>query len=138
MSLGITIATVSIVYLGAAQIAGWMEMPELQSGIRLMCLPIFIESTSMMSNARLERALRFDALALADVLAEVAFAVGTLVLLMIRMPQWSLMGGLAARFAVHGLTIWIADPRIFLAPLRLTAVRDLLSFMLSEIGRAHV
>jgi O-antigen/teichoic acid export membrane protein len=134
MSLGITIATVSIVYLGAARIAGWMEMPELQAGIRLMCLPIFTEGTSMMSNARLERALRFDALALADVLAEVAFVVGTLVLLMIRMPQWSLMCGLAARFTVHGLTIWIADPRICLAPLRLTAVRDLLSFMLSVWG----
>ena len=128
MSLGITIATVSIVYLGAAQIAGWMEMPELQSGIRLMCLPIFIESTSMMSNARLERALRFDALALADVLAEVAFVVGTLVLLMIRMPQWSLMGGLAARFAVHGLTIWIADPRICLASLRLTGLHLFLRY----------
>ena len=52
MSLGITIATVSIVYLGAAQIAGWMEMPELQSGIRLMCLPIFIEQCAFGARAQ--------------------------------------------------------------------------------------
>lgn len=134
MSLGITIATVAAVYLTATQIAGWMDMPELKSGIRLMCVPIFIEGTSMMSNARLERALRFGALALADVLAEVAFVAGALVLLMIGLPQWSLIGGLAARFAVHGLTVWIADPRICLAPLRLTAVRDLQGFVLSVWG----
>lgn len=131
LSFTITVLVVAVIYLGAAKIAAWMDMPALRPGIRLMCLPIFIEGTSMMSNARLERALSFRALALADVLAELAFLAGAFALLLIGLPRWSLVGGLAARFAIHGLTVWASSPRISIGLPRLYAVRDLLGFALS-------
>jgi len=134
MSLAVTSIVVATVYLGAAHIAGWMEMPGLKPAIRLMCVPIFIEGTSMVSNARLERALSFGALALADVLAEIAFVAVALALLVAGLPRWSLIGGLAARFAIHGLTVWSASPRIYLALPRPHAIRDLFGFALSVWG----
>lgn len=134
MSLAITAATVALVFLGAAHIASWMKMPELRAGIRLMCLPIFIEGTSMLGSARLQRGLKFGALALADVLAEVAFLVCSIALLLGGLPRWSLVGGLAARFAAHGLTVWLADAWIPVGSPRIRAARDLGPFALSVWG----
>lgn len=134
VNLAVTIATIVVVYLGAGKIADLMEMPALKPGIRLMCVPIFIEGTSMIGSADLERALRFGVLALADVLAEVGFLLGAIVLLFMGLPQWSLIGGLAARFAVHGLTIWTVNPRAYVSFPRPGAVRDLLRFAFSVWG----
>lgn len=134
MNLAISVMTVAALYGGAGRLAAWMEMPELKTGIRLLCLPIFFEGVKLLSSARLERDLRFGALALADLVAEVGFVVGAAILLVLRVPRWSLVAGLAVRSLSRGLTIWAASPRIPLKFPRLSAIRDLASFAVTVWG----
>jgi O-antigen/teichoic acid export membrane protein len=133
LSLGIATVAVAVVFAGAPLIASWMEMPELKGGVRLMCVPILVNGTSTVGSARLQREFRFNALALADVLAEVAFLGTALALLLSNLPEWSLIAGLAARFAAHGLTIWVCAGIPIGMP-RISAARDLARFALSVWG----
>ncbi len=133
LSLGIATAGVAVVFVSAPLLASWMQMPELNSGVRLMCVPILVNGTSTVGSARLQREFRFDALALADVLAEVAFLGTALALLLGNLPQWSLIAGLAARFAAHGLTIWIFAGIPIGVP-RISAAQDL-ALRIERVGR---
>lgn len=133
LSCAVAVVAVAVVFAGAARLASWMQMPELKNGIRLMCVPLLMNGTSTVSSARLQRDFRFDALALADVLAEVAFLGTALALLMSSIPQWSLIAGLGARFAAHGLTIWILAGIPVGMP-RIGAARDLAQFAFSVWG----
>jgi O-antigen/teichoic acid export membrane protein len=128
MNMALSVATAAILYVTAPAISELMGMSGLQGGIRLLCLPIMLEGTAVAANARLRRRLHFGALAVADVVAEVAFIAVALILLWRGMPMWSLPGGLAARFAAHGLAIWAADPRLPMVSPTRQAARDILRF----------
>jgi O-antigen/teichoic acid export membrane protein len=134
VSLALAGTSASVLYFGAPAIAAMMAMPELVASIRLICLPVLLEGTAVTSNARLRRRLRFGALAVADVVAEVAFLAAALLLIWAGFPQLSLAGGLAGRISVHALTIWIADPHMPIGFPRVAAARDLGRFSLSVLG----
>jgi len=72
-----------------------MKMPDLQQGMRLLCIPFLLEGAAVTANARLRRDLRFGALAAADVLAECAFLVVALVAAVASDADLELAGGLA-------------------------------------------
>lgn len=123
-----------ILYVTAPLIAAAMDMPGLTSGARLLCLPILLDATAVVPSARLRRNLDFSALAAADVLAEIAFVVVALLVVWRRMPAWSLPGGLAARFAVHALAIWAADPHLPRGWPTRSAARDFARFSITAWG----
>jgi O-antigen/teichoic acid export membrane protein len=93
-----------------------------------------MDSTTVTANARLRRELRFGALALADVMAETAFLATAIVFLWIGRPDLSLAAALAARFAAHALTIWVADARVPAVMPTIAAVRDFTRFAMSVLG----
>lgn len=134
--LSVALATLAALalWVGAPAVARLMAMPELTGGARLLCIPIFLEGTVITATARLRRQLRFGVLAAADVLAEVSFLLTGLLLLWRGQPQWSLPGGLAARFVVHAATIWLAEPRVPWGMPRIAAARELSRFALSVWG----
>jgi O-antigen/teichoic acid export membrane protein len=134
LSLGLVSATIATLYVAAPLIAALMAMKGLCFAIRLICLPMFLEGTAIVSVARLSRALRFGALATADVLAEIAFLTAAFTLLWRGRPEWSLAGGLAARFAAHACVVWLMDHRMPLRMPRATAARDLGRFAASVLG----
>lgn len=134
LSLALAVTTTAALYASAPAIARLMAMPALAEGVRLICLPIFLEGTAVIANARLRRQLRFGVLAAADVLGEASFLVTSLLLLWRGYPQWSLPGGLAARFMVHAATIWAAENRVPMGMPRIAAARDLSRFALSVWG----
>ena len=70
VSLGLAGMCVTALYGVAPAIADLMIMPNLRFALRLLCVPILIDATSGISNARLRRKLNFGSLALADALAE--------------------------------------------------------------------
>src|SRR6202023_3865128 len=111
-SLALAGASASLLYVSAPAIARAMAMPELVAGMRLICLPILLEGSAVTANARLRRRLNFGALAVSDVLGEIAFLAVAFLLLFFNQPRSSLAGGLAARFAAHALAIWIADGHV--------------------------
>ncbi|MGH7913944.1 MAG: lipopolysaccharide biosynthesis protein [Candidatus Binataceae bacterium] len=123
-----------ILYAAAPLIAKAMNMPRLSEDARLLCLPILLDATAAIPSARLRRALNFSALAAADVLAEVAFITVALLVLWRGMPVWSLPGGLAARFTVHAITIWVADPHLPHGRPTRQAARDFARFSISAWG----
>jgi O-antigen/teichoic acid export membrane protein len=102
--------------------------------IRLICIPIFIEGTSMVPNALLQRALRYDALAAADIIAEGGFLVSAVTVLYLGFPRLSLPCGLAARATLRGLTTWVAAGFVPRAAPRLRAARDLWPFAIGVLG----
>ena len=134
MSIGLALLTTGLLYGGAPALAQFMKMPELTQGLRLLCIPFFLEGAAITANARLRRDLRFGALAAADVLAECAFLAVALVLLWYRMPTWSLAGGLAARFGVHATTILFAAGKIPIGLPTAGAARDLGQFATKVLG----
>jgi len=134
LSLGLVSATITGLYLVAPYIAALMGMKGLSFAIRLICLPMFLEGTAIVSVARLSRALKFGALATADVLAEIAFLAAAFVLLWRGRPEWSLAGGLAARFAIHACVVWMMDRHVSLRMPRAAAARDLGRFAMSVLG----
>jgi O-antigen/teichoic acid export membrane protein len=131
LNLSLTVVVVTALYLLAPLIAHVMEMRGLTFAIRLMCIPLILEGTAISASARLRRALRFGAIALADVMGEIGFLAGAFILLWLKYPEWSLAGGLAARFVVHALTIWSAEPHVPWGRPRLAAARDLGRFAFS-------
>jgi O-antigen/teichoic acid export membrane protein len=128
------LCAVSVLYVAAPWIAAAMEMPQLTGGARLLCLPILLDATTVVPGARLRRRLNFTALAAADVLAEMAFVVVALLLVWRDMPAWSLPGGLAARFTMHAIAIWIADPHLPRAWPSRQAARDFARFSTAAWG----
>jgi PST family polysaccharide transporter len=139
LTLVLAFGATGLLYLLAPAIARWMEMPSLSTGIALICLPLIIEGISASPGARLRRRLDFRAIAVAEVVAELAFlATALVVLLFFKMPRWTLPLGLGARLLVHGLWIWIADgyfPRSFPT---LAAARELAHFVMKVWAAAAV
>ena len=134
LSVGVSLAMVSIIYALAPTIASFMVMPGIVPYIRLLCLPILFQGTAMVSNARLRREMRFGALASAEVFAEMVFLFAAILLLLEGYSRWSLPGALAARIAAYGAALWFADHRFTLAWPRLWAVRDFGRFTTSVWG----
>jgi O-antigen/teichoic acid export membrane protein len=134
--LSIILATIStaILYLTAPLLAHLMRMPRLIVGIQLLCVPILLEGTTVTANARLRRALRFGALAVADVAGEAGFLMVALLVLWSGYPRASLPAGLGARFAFHAVVVWIADPYLPRETPRVWAGRDLARFSSSATG----
>jgi O-antigen/teichoic acid export membrane protein len=134
LSLGLVAATVVALYLSAPVIASAMSMPALSFGIRLICLPMFLEGTAIVPVARLSRELKFGMLAIADVIGELAFLATAFIVLWRGQPQWSLAAGLGARFAAHAIAVWMAQRRMPVGVPRLAAARDLSRFAASVLG----
>jgi O-antigen/teichoic acid export membrane protein len=134
--LGMLAATASalILYLAAPAIAAAMDAPKLAGNARLLCLPILFDATAVVPAARLRRALNFTALALADIAAEIGFLATALVVLWRGMPAWALPGGLAARYAVHAIAIWIANPVFPRGLPRRQAAHDFADFSVAAWG----
>ncbi len=134
MSIGLALLTAGILYGGAPALANIMKMPELREGVRLLCIPFLLEGAAVTANARLRRDMRFGALAVADVLGELAFLAVALGLLWCRLPAWSLAGGLAARFGLHAVSVLVAGgkPRIGLPTS--SAAHDLGRFAVKVLG----
>jgi PST family polysaccharide transporter len=134
--LSILLATIStaIMYLTAPLLAHLMRMPHLIVGIRLLCVPILLEGTTVTANARLQRALRFGALAVADVAGEAGFLIVALAVLWSGYPRASLPAGLGTRFALHAVVVWIADPYFPSETPRVWAGRDLARFSSGAMG----
>ena len=132
----IILATIStaIMYLMAPLLAQLMRMPRLVVGIQLLCVPILLEGTAVTANARMRRALRFGALAIADVAGEAGFLIIALAVLWNGYPRASLPAGLGARFALHAVVVWIADPYFPRETPRVWAARDLARFSSSATG----
>ncbi len=127
-------ASAFLLYVGAPRISRMMAMPDLVVGIRLICLPVVLEGTAVISSARLRRRVKFRALAAADVVGEMVFLGVALLLVRMGSPRTSLAGGLAARYVAHALTIWSAEPSIPRGMPRLAPARDLARFSLSVLG----
>jgi O-antigen/teichoic acid export membrane protein len=115
-------------YFGAPWLADTMGMRGLVFGARLLCIPMLLQGLAVCARARLQRELRFAAVALANVGAEVAFLMIAVVLLFEGLPQWSLPAALGARLAVHALITLVADRRLPFGLPRLQAGHDLLGF----------
>lgn len=115
-------------YRGAPLISDWMKMPELKGAARLLCLPIVLDSTAGVGNATLRRALRFGALALADVLSEAGGLLVSLLLIAIKKPEMALPGGLAARMTLRASAVWIAAGHPFRGAPSLKAAGEIVRF----------
>lgn len=123
-----------VLYRCAPLIGRLMAMPMLPAGLRLMCVPIFLDCIAVTSNARLQRELRFGRLAVAEVIAEVGFLAVALTLLWTRLAQWSLVAGLATRFAARAVTVLVAQPCLPTTWPRIWALRDLRRFAAAVWG----
>ncbi|MGZ6227531.1 MAG: oligosaccharide flippase family protein, partial [Candidatus Binataceae bacterium] len=134
LSMLAAFSAVTILYFAAPIIATAMGMPKLTDGARLLCLPILLDATAVVPSARLRRALNFTALAAADIVAEIAFIGVALFVLWHKMPVWVLPAGLAARFTVHAIAIWLANPQLPRGWPTLQAARDFARFSTAAWG----
>ncbi len=134
MTAGCAAVSALSMFAAAPFIERWMAMPSLGAMIRLICLPVFIEGSAAVPNALLQRGLRYDALAAADIIAEAGFVVCALTLLYCGYPRMSLPGGLAARAAARGASTWIAARFIPRGAPRLCALREIWPFAAGVLG----
>jgi O-antigen/teichoic acid export membrane protein len=134
ISFSLAFLSAGCLWLGAPIMAALMKMPELTVGARLLCIPILLEGSVVISNARLQRSLRFGMLALADLAGAIVFLAVALAVAAHGMPMWSLPIALAARLATHAIAIWIGEPRGNIGLPRLAAAKDLLQFSTSVSG----
>ena len=134
ISIGLALLTGSILYTGASGLANFMRMPELRQEVRLLCIPFLLEGAAVTANAQLRRDMRFGTLAAADVAGELGFLVVALLLLWYRLPQWSLPGGLAARFGAHAVYMLLAGGQLPRGLPSANAARDLGHFGARVLG----
>jgi polysaccharide transporter, PST family len=133
-NLAIAAVTALVLYSAAPLLAQAMGEPTLTTSLRVLCLPLFLDSTASIANARLRRRLDFAPLARADVVAEAAFLTTALALLFLGLPRWSLVGALAARLVARAATIWSAERYVPSGIPRLAPLRELLPFAFSVWG----
>ena len=133
-SVALSVIVAAALYAAAPLAAHAMAMKRLTFGLRMLCIPALIEGTAICANARLRRDLKFGALAAADVIAEAVFLSVAIGLLLNGHAALCLPAGLAARLAVHGAVVWIADPRVPFGMPRAGAARDLGRFATSVLG----
>src|SRR5262249_39603891 len=69
----LALCAAAILYEASGLIAQLMAMPRLGEGARLLCIPVLLDATTIVPNARLRRRLNFSVLAAADVVAEMGF-----------------------------------------------------------------
>ena len=134
LSVTVALAMAAILYIAAPLLAGLMVMPGIEPYIRLLCLPIVLQGTAMVSNARLRREMRFGALASAEVFAEMVFLAAALLLLFEGHPRVSLPGALAARIVAYSAALWVTDRRFTTVWPRMWAMRDFGRFTTSVWG----
>lgn len=134
ISIVLAITSAAVLWFSAPLVAAWMRMPTLKIGVRLLCIPILLEGSVAISNARLQRSFRYGALALADLLGELTFlGVGVAVALQ-GLKVWSLPAALACRLIIHALTVWVAEPRPPIGQPTASAARELVSFASAVSG----
>lgn len=133
-NFGIAAVSALALYVAAPWLANLMAMPVLSGPLRLVCIPLFLDGTTSISNARLRRRLEFNVLIKAEVVAELAFLLTALVVLLVGLPRWSLAGGLAARLATRGVVTWILEPYVPRGLPRISAIRDLYRFSITVWG----
>jgi PST family polysaccharide transporter len=133
-NLAVSVCTVGLLYGAAPLIARAMAMPALPPALRLLCIPLLAEGVAAVSAARLTRRLEFGRLAMAEVVAELAFVAAALTLLFLKMPRWSLAGGLAARLCGHAVALFSAAPYFPRRWPSRRALRDLRSFAGGVVG----
>jgi len=138
LSMLLALGAALILYVTAPLIAAAMDMPGLTGGARLLCLPILLDATTVVPSARLRRRLNFSALAVADVLGEVAFILVAILVLSRAMPAWSLPAGLAARISLRAVVVWIADPHLPRGFPTTQAARDFARFSTAAWGSGIV
>jgi teichuronic acid exporter len=109
MSFAAALISGVLLYKGAPLLAWAMAMPALTYFVPLIALPVAINGTTAVANARLRRRFQFGALAASEVMAEVAFVSIALLLLTLHLNRWSLAGGLAARISVQAIVVWSAE-----------------------------
>ncbi len=134
--IGLALMAAAALYVSAPTLEGWMKMPGLSFGARLLCIPIVLEGAAVTANAHLRRQMRFSALAVADVIAEIAFLGGALIFLWEGWPRWALAVGLFGRFVAHAISVLIVGGRAGL-PLglpRIAAARELSRFSTNAFG----
>ena len=124
----------SALFALAPLIAWLMAMPALTPGVRLVCLPVFLDCLAVTANASLQREMRFGMLAVADVAAELVFLAVALGLLWTPLRAWSLMAGLAARVASRAVILMVAAPRLPRMRPTIAAMRDLRNFAATVWG----
>ncbi len=134
LNLALSVGSAVLLFNVAGLIASAMAMPALTVPLSLMAIPVLIDGTSSIANARLRRQLRFGALAAADFSGELAFLAAALVLLWMKLPRWSLVAALAARLVCHGTIVWCSEPYFPRRLPRLSAARDLFRFSASVWG----
>ena len=134
MSVGSAALVAGLLYLAAPWAAQALAMPPLRGGIRLLCLPVFVEGVSAIPNARLRRELRFSLLAMAEVVAELAFLAAALVFVRRGLVRSALGAALAARYTVHGLALLALSPAAKAGRPRAAAARELGRFALAGLG----
>jgi lipopolysaccharide exporter len=112
-----------------------LMMPRLDEQLRLLCVPILLVSASTVPGARLRRTFRFGSIAFADTLAELAFLVCA-ILLLVRYdsPRWSLCGGLAMRYTVQAIVVLIASAYVPREPPRRKAAHELAGFAIPVLS----
>ncbi len=138
--VGMTLAlcAAAILFEAAGALAQIMAMPRLGAGARLLCVPILLDATTVVPNARLRRRLNFSVLAAADVVAETGFILVALAVLWRSLPAWSLPAGLAARIALRAIVIWSAEPYVPRGWMSLDAWRDFSHFSTAAWGSGIV
>ncbi len=134
ISAGCAAASAAALFAAAPGIERFMAMAGLGAMVRLICVPIFIEGTSAVPNALLQRRLRYDVLAAADIIAEGGFVLSAFALIYLGRPRLSLPAGLAARATARGVTTWIAARFVPRGMPRLVAARDLWPFAAGVLG----
>lgn len=134
----LALCAAAILYEASGLIAQVMAMPRLGEGARLLCIPVLLDATTIVPNARLRRRLNFSVLAAADVVAEMGFILVALLVLWRSLPAWSLPAGLAARMSLRAIVIWCAEPYVPRGWASLKAWRDFAHFSTAAWGSGIV
>ncbi len=134
MNLALASLAAMMLWTTAPLAARLMAMPGLETGMRLLSIPMLLEGTAVSANVRLQRSLRFGALAAADVVAEILFLGTAVSVFWLGYAEWSLPAALGMRFATHAVALWIAEPRAPVGMPRLEGARDLGRFATTVSG----
>ncbi len=129
------------VYLGAGFIERLFQIEELSEPVGIMALLLLLTGLQQVSEARIQRELRFRLLAVEQVVSYgVGYGVVAIVLALMGYGVWALVGGTLAQGAIRAaIMIAICPPPFGIVASR-AAYRDLLRFggghALAEIGRS--
>lgn len=133
-NLALSAIACSLLWISSDTVALILGERQLSPLLRVFSILIMLDATTIVSNAMLQRQMRFDKLAQRDLAGEIMFGIAGIVTAFLGWEIWSLVAAVVAQWSARTVAMWVAWPYRPKLTFKSDLLRELLHFGLPATG----